>query len=103
MGMVYDISNIRSFDNISRWVKNVKDYADENVVKMIVGNKTDLEEDKRLISKNRGEHLAINSNMDFIETSAKSGEKDKENQINKGPSKVIEVNAPQESNGCGCN
>lgn len=75
--MVYDITNLQSFENINRWVKNINDYADDTAVKMIVANKIDMEFDEkrgRLISKNRGTELALNHDMDFIETSAKTGE-----------------------------
>jgi len=71
--MVYDITNVRTFDNISRWVQNTVDHAEQDCVKMIVGNKSDLEE-KRLISRNRGQELALSIGVDFVECSAKSGE-----------------------------
>jgi len=46
-------------------------FANENVCKVLVGNKCDLE-DKRKISKEEGEELAKSYNIPYIETSAKS-------------------------------
>ncbi len=40
--MVYDITKEASFKNIKRWVEGIREYAAENVVIMIVGNKLDL-------------------------------------------------------------
>lgn len=40
--LVYDISKRASFDNIVRWLKELRDHADENIVIMLVGNKSDL-------------------------------------------------------------
>lgn len=41
--LVYDITNRESFNNISRWLDETKSYANDKVVVMLVGNKTDLE------------------------------------------------------------
>lgn len=40
--VVYDITKEASFKNIKRWVEGIREYAAENVVIMIVGNKLDL-------------------------------------------------------------
>ena len=39
---MYDISKRSSFDNIIRWLKELRDHADENIAIMLVGNKSDL-------------------------------------------------------------
>ena len=70
--MLYDITNIQSFDNIARWMQNTTENAGEDTVKMIVANKIDKEE-QRLISRNRGNDLAMQYDVDFMETSAKTG------------------------------
>lgn len=41
--IVFDISDMRSFNNIDNWIKNVDQYASEEVEKILVGNKTDIE------------------------------------------------------------
>ena len=40
--LVYDISKRSSFENIVRWLKELRDHADANIVIMLVGNKSDL-------------------------------------------------------------
>ena len=40
--LVYDITNRDSFSNISKWLDETKSYANDKVVIMLVGNKTDL-------------------------------------------------------------
>lgn len=71
--LVYDVTSERSFDNIKNWMRNIEEYAAEDVEKMIVANKCDLD-DKRVISKERGQTLAMEHGVDFQETSAKSGD-----------------------------
>ncbi|TIA76207.1 hypothetical protein E3P92_00024 [Wallemia ichthyophaga] len=40
--LVYDIGKQSSFANVERWLKELKDHADSNIVIMLVGNKSDL-------------------------------------------------------------
>lgn len=67
--LVYDITNEKSFDNIKTWIKNIEQHASADVEKMILGNKCDME-DKRKITKEQGEQLAKEYNVKFMETSA---------------------------------
>jgi len=39
---VYDISKHPTYENIVRWLKELRDHADSNIVIMLVGNKSDL-------------------------------------------------------------
>ncbi|UYV72874.1 RAB10 [Cordylochernes scorpioides] len=52
--LVYDVTSPKSFDNIAKWLRNIDEHANEDVEKMILGNKCDME-DKRKISKERGD------------------------------------------------
>jgi GTPase SAR1 family protein len=52
--LLYDITNEKSFDNIKTWIHNIEQHASEDVEKMILGNKCDMDE-KRVISKEQGE------------------------------------------------
>ncbi|XP_017261551.1 ras-related protein Rab-8B [Kryptolebias marmoratus] len=70
--LVYDICNEKSFDNIKNWIRNIEEHASSDVEKMILGNKCDMT-DRRQVSKDRGEKLAIDYGVKFLETSAKSG------------------------------
>ncbi|CDW54981.1 Ras protein Rab 10 [Trichuris trichiura] len=68
--LVYDITNPKSFDNIAKWLRNINDHANEDVERMLLGNKCDMEE-KRMVSKERGEQIALEHRIRFLETSAK--------------------------------
>lgn len=69
--LVYDITNAKSFDNIQKWLRNIDEHANEDVEKMIVGNKCDME-DRRIITKEKGEAIAREHGIRFMETSASS-------------------------------
>lgn len=69
--LVYDITNEKSFDNIRNWIRNIEEHASRDVEKMILGNKCDMN-DKRQVSKEKGEQLAIEHGIKFMETSAKA-------------------------------
>ena len=40
--LVYDISKAQTFENIARWLKELRDHADANIACVMVGNKSDL-------------------------------------------------------------
>ena len=69
--LLYDITNEKSFDNIKTWIHNIEQHASEDVEKMILGNKCDMEE-KRVISTEQGQKLAEEHGVEFMETSAKA-------------------------------
>ena len=69
--LVYDITNKTSFDNIARWLRTIQKHAGEDVEKMILGNKCDRDS-SRLISRERGEMVARENGVPFLETSAKT-------------------------------
>jgi Ras-related protein Rab-8A len=69
--LVYDVTDERSFENIRKWFTNVEQHATENVNKILIGNKCDWEE-KRVVSTERGELLAQELNIPFLEVSAKT-------------------------------
>ncbi|VDO99663.1 unnamed protein product [Soboliphyme baturini] len=70
--LVYDITNPRSFDNIAKWLRNIDEVTcREDVEKMLLGNKCDMG-DKRMVSKERGEQIAKEHCIKFLETSAKA-------------------------------
>ena len=69
--LVYDVTQARSFENINKWLRNIDDHASDDVVKMLIGNKCDMD-DKRCITRARGEALAREHGIPFLETSAKN-------------------------------
>ncbi|KAI9268284.1 ras family-domain-containing protein [Phascolomyces articulosus] len=70
--IVYDISNRESFLNTSKWIDDVRAERGNQVIIVLVGNKTDLNE-KREVTPDEGEKRAKELNVMFIETSAKAG------------------------------
>src|SRR5690606_24872391 len=67
--VVYDVSSRESFLNTEHWINAISDFSNENVHKVLVGNKCDLEE--RAVSIEEGMKFANFKGMTFYETSAK--------------------------------
>ena len=67
--VVYDVTDLKSFQNVSTWVECIDKFAKSNVLKILVGNKTDLV-DKRVISKDEGIRLAQENGLKYYEISA---------------------------------
>lgn len=70
--LVYDITKQSSYDNTERWLKELRDHADPTIVIMLVGNKSDLEDD-RVVLTDDARKFAETNELSFIETSAKDG------------------------------
>lgn len=69
--LAYSIIDIKSFQSIERWLKQIKENASKDVIIVLIGNKSDLESE-RLIPKEMGQELALKFNIPiFFETSAK--------------------------------
>mmetsp|Transcript_32710 Transcript_32710/g.52355 ORF Transcript_32710/g.52355 Transcript_32710/m.52355 type:complete len:208 (+) Transcript_32710:38-661(+) len=70
--LVYDITRRDTFDNIREWLKEVDIFTTkENVIKVLVGNKIDLDKSRK-ITRNEGSEFARQYNMLFFEASAKT-------------------------------
>lgn len=72
MILVYDISCQPTFDCLPDWLREIQEYANCKVLKILVGNKTDR--DDREIPTQIGEEFAKQHDMYFLETSAKEAE-----------------------------
>ncbi|XP_050983552.1 ras-related protein Rab-41 isoform X4 [Labeo rohita] len=70
--VVYDIANLNSFQQTSKWIDDVRTERGSDVIIMLVGNKTDLA-DKRQVSVEAAEKKAKELGVMYIETSAKAG------------------------------
>lgn len=70
--VVYDITNRHSFLNTSKWIEDVRSERGSDVIIVLVGNKTDLN-DRRQVSTEEGEEKAKENGVMFFETSAKAG------------------------------
>ncbi|KAL8966924.1 MAG: hypothetical protein Q9197_005715 [Variospora fuerteventurae] len=67
--LVYDISKHQTYENVQRWLKELRDHADANIVIMLVGNKSDLRH-LRAVPTEEAKQFASENNLSFIETSA---------------------------------
>nr|XP_023957467.1 ras-related protein Rab-37 isoform X1 [Chrysemys picta bellii] len=70
--LFYDITSKMSFDNIRAWLIEIHEYAQKDVVIMLLGNKADVSSE-RVIRMEDGESLAREYGVPFMETSAKTG------------------------------
>ncbi|XP_020858119.1 ras-related protein Rab-37 isoform X3 [Phascolarctos cinereus] len=70
--LLYDITNKSSFDNIRAWLTEIHEYAQKDVVIMLLGNKADVSRE-RVVRSEDGETLAREYGVPFMETSAKTG------------------------------
>ncbi len=70
---IYDISDKDSFDSIPKWIQQVNDVINKEVVFVLIGNKLDLESNRK-VTFEEGKKLAEKSNYVFQEVSAKTGE-----------------------------
>ena len=70
--IVYDITNEKTFNNVEKWYEHVQREAGQDISIILVGNKCD-KENERKISKEKGQEKAKNLKCAFFETSALSG------------------------------
>ncbi|KAJ2558751.1 Rab GTPase ypt31 [Coemansia sp. RSA 1836] len=67
--LVYDIAKHPTYENVTRWLKELRDHADSNIVIMLVGNKSDLRH-LRAVPTDEAKQFASENGLFFIETSA---------------------------------
>ncbi|EFJ06095.1 rab family GTPase [Selaginella moellendorffii] len=67
--LVYDVTRLVTFENVERWLKELKDHTDSNIVVMLVGNKSDLRH-LRCVSTEDGQAYSEKEGLYFMETSA---------------------------------
>uniref|UniRef100_A0A0D9W190 Uncharacterized protein n=1 Tax=Leersia perrieri TaxID=77586 RepID=A0A0D9W190_9ORYZ len=67
--LVYDVTKATTFENVKRWLKELRDHADSNIVVMLIGNKIDLKH-LRSVSLEDATSFAEREGLSFIETSA---------------------------------
>ncbi|TWW69608.1 Ras-related protein [Takifugu flavidus] len=70
--LLYDVTSKTSFDNIRAWLTEIHEYAQKEVVIMLLGNKSDMAAE-RAVKTEEGEKLAKEYGVPFMETSAKTG------------------------------
>jgi Ras-related protein Rab-5C len=71
--LVYDITSISSFDNLTWWLNKFQELALPNAYTLLVGNKSDLEAERQVASQSM-KAFADQHRLQAVETSAQSGQ-----------------------------
>lgn len=71
--LVYDITRRETFEHLNSWLEDCRKCSSNNIVIILVGNKSDMES-QRQVSRSEGEEFAKKNGLHFIETSAKTAE-----------------------------
>ena len=69
MIVMFDVTNRTTFTNIESWLKTVSTNSSENVLVILVGNKTDLTE--RTVTQEEAEAVAEKHGISYVETSVR--------------------------------
>lgn len=67
--LLFDCTRQETFENISKWLKELKEYADKDIVVLLVGNKIDLKK-LREVQREEASSFAEKNGLAYIETSA---------------------------------
>ena len=73
--MFFDLTDRSTFENVHNWLKEIKNYTEENTVVMLVGNKYDIVQDNprsRVVSLEEATKFADQYNLIYAETSGKT-------------------------------
>ena len=68
--IVFDITDKDSFEHVTIWMQDIDKFAKQGVMRILVGNKCDLEH-QRAVTKNEGNEMALKYGIKYLETSAK--------------------------------
>ncbi|XP_020595675.1 ras-related protein RABE1a-like isoform X2 [Phalaenopsis equestris] len=102
--LVYDVTDESSFNNIRNWIRNIEQHASDNVNKILVGNKADMDESKRSAKTNLNvEQVFFSIARDIKQRLAESDNKPEERtiKINKPEQAAGDNKAPERSACCG--
>ena len=67
--VVYDVTKIESFNNVDKWISDLRNNTDEKLVIMLIGNKIDLDKE-RTVKTEEGQEKSNENELAYIETSA---------------------------------
>lgn len=115
--LVFDITDRKSFDELSGWLNDVHQLCDPNAVIQLIGNKSDLV-NQRVVTLTEAEQFSSHHHMQYLETSAKGGDNIREafvrvasSILSKGlkpsnppidKSPLLPDSQPQQSKECSC-
>ncbi|KAM6568135.1 hypothetical protein CsatB_016120 [Cannabis sativa] len=68
--LVYDITRHKTFENVKKWLKELREFGNADMVVVLVGNKSDLGQSSREVNEEEGKSLAEAEGLCFMETSA---------------------------------
>ena len=71
--VIYDITNNHSFNNAKQWVYEIQSKGHEDCLIILIGNKSDLENERK-VSKDEVEQYCANNNLLNYLSSAKTGD-----------------------------
>jgi Ras-related protein Rab-1A len=71
--IVYDVTDLESFNNVKSWLQEIDRFASEHVCKLLVGNKNDMTT-KKVVDTAVAKEFADSLGIKFLETSAKTSE-----------------------------
>jgi small GTP-binding protein len=71
--LVFDITDRKSFDELSTWLTDIRSLCDPNSIVQLNGNKADLAAERN-VTLSEAEEFASRQHMQYLETSAKAGE-----------------------------
>ena len=72
--LVFSVTDKKSFELLDHWIKNINDLVDiKSKILILAGNKADIDDDEREVSREEAENYANQNNILYFETSAKSG------------------------------
>ena len=69
--LIFDVTDKMSYTNIQKWVNEIDRQSIDNIVKMLIGNKCDLES-KRVVDQAQAKQYSDSLGMTYIECSARS-------------------------------
>lgn len=118
--LVFDLTDKGSFQAITAWLGEIQKNADSQVNKILIGNKCDVEDSARAVSREEGEALARQHGFNYFETSARKGlgvneafeniarqvverlSKEPKEELNPNPIAIDDPNKKVGGGGCGC-
>jgi Ras-related protein Rab-1A len=70
--LVFDLTNKNSYERVTSWIEDIREYGPQGVNILLIGNKVDLEDDRQ-VNFNSATEFAKKLNTNYLEVSAKTG------------------------------